>query len=114
MENLETISRWEQPPVWNGKAETWGDWEREVTLWTDSFDSKKRRRSDWSELVRSLSHLHQAYEVGLSVPRAELVKNTGVETLLTALRHSGLARKVSMDIAAKLRGFRGQRKPTQQ
>ena len=55
------------------------------------------------ELVTSLGHLPHTYDVGLSVPRVELVKNTGVGTLLTALRRSGLARKVPTDIAAKLR-----------
>ena len=27
--------------MWNGKAETWDDWEREVTFWTDSFDTRQ-------------------------------------------------------------------------
>ena len=69
----------------------------------DSFDVKQASTLG-PRLVRSLSHLPQAYEVGLSVPRVPLVKNTGVETLLTALCHSGLVRKVPTDIAAKLLG----------
>ena len=31
----------ELPPVWNGRAETWDDSDREVTLWTDSFDPRQ-------------------------------------------------------------------------
>ena len=39
MDPSENASRLEQPPAWNGKADTWDDWEREA-LWTDSFDTK--------------------------------------------------------------------------
>ena len=94
----ETASRWEQPPAWNGKAETWDDWEREVALWTDSFDTKHAPTLG-PRLVRSLSHLPQVHDVGLSFPRVELVKNT-VETLLTALRNPGLVRRMPTDVAA--------------
>ena len=62
-----------------------------MTLWTDSVDTRQAPTLG-PRLVRSLSHLTQVYDVGLSVPRVDLVKNTGVETLPTALRHSGLVR----------------------
>ena len=70
----EPASLWEQPPVWNGEAETWDDWEREETLLTLSI----RAPTPGPRLVRSLSHLPQVCDVRLSVPRVELVKNTGV------------------------------------
>ena len=102
MDPAEPASRWEKAQAWNGKAETRDDWEREVALWTGSFDAQQAPTLG-PRLFRSLSHLPQVYGVGLSVQRAELVKNTRVGTLLTALRHSGLVRKVPTDIAAKLR-----------
>ena len=105
MDPSEPASRWEQPPAWNGKAETWDDGEREMALWTDSFNT--RRQHLGPRQVISLSHLRQVYEVGLSVQRVELVKNTGVETLVPALRHSGLVRKVPTDISAKLQELVG-------
>ena len=74
---------------------------REVALWTDSFDTKQAPTLG-PLLVRCLSHLPPVHDVGLSVPRVEFVKNTGVETLLTGLGHAGLARKVPTDVAAKL------------
>ena len=58
-------------------------------------------------MIRSLSHLPQVNDVGFSVPRVELAKNTGVETLLAALRRSGLVRKVPTAVAAKLRDMLG-------
>ena len=79
--------------AWTGKAGS--------VRWTASFDTKQAPTLG-PRLVRSLSHLPQVYVVGLSIPRVELVNNTGVETRLTALRQSGLVRKVPTDIAAKL------------
>ena len=64
--------------MWNGKSGTWDDWEREVTLWTDSADTRQAPTVG-QRLVRSLSYLPQVYTVDLSVPRVELVKNTGVD-----------------------------------
>ena len=69
-------------------------------LWTDSFEPRQAPTLG-PRLVRSLCH--QVYDVGLSVPRVELVKNTGVQTQHTALRHSGLVRKVPTDVVAKVR-----------
>ena len=88
--------------MWNGKAETWDDWDCEVKFWTDSFDTIQAPTLG-PRMVRRLSHLPHVYHVGLSVPRVELVKKTGVDTLPTALRHSGFVRTLPSDIAAKLR-----------
>ena len=107
MEPAEPTSRWEQPPVWNGKAESWDDWERKVQLSTDFFDVKQAPALG-PRLVRNLSHLPQAYVVGLSVPRMYLGEDTGVATLLAELWVSGLVRKVPTDIEAKLRSMPGQ------
>ena len=64
--------------MWNGNSGTWDDWERQVTLWTDSADTRQAPTLG-QRLVRSLSYLPQVHAVGLSVPRVELVKNTGVD-----------------------------------
>ena len=77
-----------------------------MALWTDSFDPKQAPTLG-PRLVRSVSHLPQVYDVRLSVSRVELVKKNRAETLLAALRHSGLARKVPTDIAAKMREMLG-------
>ena len=76
------------------KADTWDDREREVTLWTDSFDPRQALTLG-PRLVRGLSRRPQVYDVGLSVP--------GVEPREEHWRRSGLGRKVPTDIAAKLR-----------
>ena len=90
----ETATRWEQPPTWNEKAETWDDWGREVTLWTDSFGPRQAPTLG-PRLVRKLSHLPQVLKsASLGSKGGALEKNPGMESLLTALRHSGLARKV--------------------
>ena len=57
--------------------DTGDDREREVTLWTDSFDPRQALTLG-PRLVRGLSRLPQVYDVGLSVPGVELVRNTGV------------------------------------
>ena len=80
MDHSETISRWKQSPVWNGKAETWDDWGREVTLRTDSFDAKQASR-----LVRSVSHLPSVRSRTLSSTGGTREEHR--RTLLTALRH---------------------------
>ena len=61
----------------------------------------------WTTTGPQVSVTFHKYDVGLSVPGVELLKNTGVETLLSALRHSGLVRKAPTDIAAKLREMLG-------
>ena len=89
----EPVSRWEQRPVWNGKAETWDGREREVTPWTDSFGPRQ------APTLGPTGQRSQAPSP--SVRRRPL--GSGCVAREEHWRRSDLVRKVPTDIAAKLR-----------
>ena len=91
----EPASLWEKPPVWNGKAETWNDWEREETLWTLSIQAPTLG----PRLVRTLHHLPSVCDVG------PLASKGGAREEHWC--RYGFARKVPPDIATKLREMPG-------
>ena len=85
----EPVSRWEHRPVWNGKAETWDDRDREVTLRTDSFDPRQAPTLG-PRLVRGLRRFPQVYDRLLGSGGAAREEHW---------RRSGLVRKVRSETA---------------
>ena len=109
-------SHWSDPPKWDNKPETWEKWTGRIYLWADSIDDRQKSTLA-SRLVRSLEDHPSLYEIARQVPRDTLIDpKDGLAAVLTAIKDSGLVRRVPADVAAKLRELLGpsmRRKPAE-